>query len=157
MANRANRRPSEAAVDAWRAILRSHQVLLMRLDEDLRREHAITIEWYDVLYQLHHGGGRLRMNDLGERLLISKSNCTRLIDRMAKAGLVNREAAPEDRRGTQAVITTAGEQTLRRAAPTHLDGLARYVDQPLSAGSLTDIAQSLEKIIAHIESDNAPK
>ncbi len=151
MAKRTVKRPSDEAMDAWRALLRTHRLLLGRLEADLQREHAMSLDWYDVLFQLSDAGGRLRMNALSDRLLVSRYNCTRLVDRMAKAGLVSREAVAEDRRGTQAVLTAAGKTTLRRAAPTHLAGLARYVDEPLSTAALMELAASLRVLEQHTQ------
>jgi DNA-binding MarR family transcriptional regulator len=95
------------------------------------------------------------MHELADRLLISRYNCTRLIDRMSEAGMVRRRAATDDRRGTEAVLTTEGRRAFRRAATTHLDGLARYVDRPLSTRSLNDIAHDLENIAAHVDTTDS--
>ncbi|MEQ8718146.1 MAG: MarR family transcriptional regulator [Acidimicrobiales bacterium] len=133
-------RPDPATLTAWRSLLEAHRGATTALDEELRAAHDLPLEWYDVLFQLHEHGGRLRMGDLADRLLVSRSNCTRLVDRMDRAGLVAREDDPGDRRGRLAVLTPAGRRRFRRAAPTHLAGIARHIGAPLAAiGTAPDI------------------
>lgn len=126
-------RPDETTVDAWRALLRAHVHLTAALDAELRRDQDLPLEWYDVLLQLHDHDGRLRMSELADVLLVSRSNCTRLVDRLERARLVTREVDPDDARGRLAALTVEGRRRLRRAAPTHLDGIARHVGGPLAA------------------------
>ncbi len=88
---------------------------------------------YDVLVQLVEAdGGRLRMQDLADRVVFSRSGLTRLVDRMVSEGLVTRERCDDDRRGTFASITAAGRARLRQASGVHLRGVAEHFARHLS-------------------------
>lgn len=117
-----------AQLGAWRALLESHARVVELLAAELRDTHDLPLTWYDVLLQLHEASDRrLRMQELADRVLLSKSGLTRLVDRMEKAGLVARSACPSDRRGTFAELTPAGRSRLRETAPTHLQGIINHV------------------------------
>ena len=128
----ARRAPAPAQMDAWRAFLGAHARLIALLDTELRAAHDLPLTHYDVLVQLSEAGGRLRMSELADAVLLSRSNCTRLIDRLALAGLVEREPDSTDARSRWAVLTESGRRRLRDAAPMHLAGIeehfARFVD-----------------------------
>src|SRR5262249_11335051 len=85
----------------WRMFLRAHASIAGRLERDLVAEHGLPLAWYEVLLQLAEAPGqRLRMTDLAERVLLSRSGLTRLVDRLVAEGLVERAACPSDARGT---------------------------------------------------------
>lgn len=113
----------------WRLFLETHTRIVRRMDDDLQAAHQIPIEWYDVLVQLVEAGGRRTMGNLASALLISPSNCSRLVDRLAANGLVRREADPDDGRVKHAVLTDDGFELLKTASPTHLNGIERYFTQ----------------------------
>ena len=120
-------RLTDGQLTAWRNFLQAHAVLVRRLEADLLAEHQLPLASYDVLVQLVEAPDRrLRMTELAQRVLISRSGLTRLVDRLEREGLVRREACDDDARGLFAVLTEAGYQRLRRAAPTHLRGVASY-------------------------------
>jgi DNA-binding MarR family transcriptional regulator len=110
---------------AWRSLLEAHRRLADALDDELMAQHGFGLQWYDVLVQLAEAGGRLRMSELAEATLFSRTDCTRIVDRMGRRGLVERQSVPEDGRGVYAVLTPAGRATLREASETHLDGIER--------------------------------
>ncbi|MEO2141449.1 MAG: MarR family transcriptional regulator [bacterium] len=86
----------------------------------MQEQHSLPLPWWDVLQQLSHGeDGRLRMGELAESVLLTRSGVTRLLDRMITAGLVVREACPGDRRGYYAVITQLGLETIEKVGPDH--------------------------------------
>jgi DNA-binding MarR family transcriptional regulator len=122
----AMQRPTDEDLRIWRGYLESHTRLIRRLDLELQENHDLPLDWYDVLVQLHEAGGRRSMGGLANAMLISPSNCSRLVDRLAVQGLVRREADMADGRVKHAVLTAAGRDALRTAAPTHLDGIVRY-------------------------------
>ena len=98
----------------WRSFLRAHAVVLRELERELDRDAALPLAWYDVLLTLAQAPERkLRMAELADRVLLSRSGLTRLVDRLEKAGYVRREPSPDDARGTYTVLHPAG---LRRAA-----------------------------------------
>lgn len=120
-------RLSDDRLVAWRGFLQAHAVLVRRLEADLLAEHRLPLASYDVLVQLVESPDRrLRMTELAGRALISRSGLTRLVDRLEREGLVRREACDDDARGMFAVLTDDGFARLRRAAPTHLRGVATY-------------------------------
>lgn len=110
----------------WRLFLEAHTRIVRQMDDDLQDVHQLPIEWYDVLVQLFEAGGRRTMGNLASTLLISPSNCSRLVDRLAAEGFVHREADPDDRRVKHAVLTDTGFEVLKAASPTHMDGVERY-------------------------------
>ncbi len=120
-------RPSSSLLAAWQALLVGHSALVDRLDRDLRTAHDLPLDWYDVLFQLADAGGRRTMGELAEALLIGRSNCTRLIDRMVGAGLVERRRGASDSRVVEAVVTASGRRLQRRAAVTHLRGIQTHL------------------------------
>lgn len=99
--------------------------------------HGLSLGVYDVLVQLVEAPGhRLRMTDLAETVLLSRSGLTRLVDRMCREGYLRREPDVADARGVWAVLTESGYDRLRTASGTHLDGVARYVVDRLSPDEL---------------------
>jgi DNA-binding MarR family transcriptional regulator len=137
---------------AWRSFLRAHAAVTRKLEADLVAECKLPLAWYDVLVQLVEAPGRrLRMTDLAGAVLISRSGLTRLVDRLVAAGLVRREPATDDARGTFAVITDAGYERLRAATPTHLRGVGGYVIDRVSPEQLAALAEACALIAADDE------
>lgn len=118
--------PSDWRVGVWRSFLRAHAAVVQRLERELLTEVGLPLPWYDVLLQLMEApGGRLRMAELADQVLLSRSGLTRLIDRLQAEGLVRRERSKDDARGTFTVITDAGKARLRAASPSHLTSIYR--------------------------------
>jgi len=128
---------------AWRRSLDAHAAVLRVLNSELEGMVGMPLSWYDVLVNLEAApGGQLRMSELAERIVLSQSGLTRLIDRMAQAGLVERTHCDSDRRGRFTVLTEEGRQALHAAAPTHIDGVWRHFATHLSdeeAATLADV------------------
>jgi DNA-binding MarR family transcriptional regulator len=141
------RPPSKDELAAWRAFLRAHAALTRRLEEDLLREQQLPLAMYDVMVQLVEVGGRLRMTELADAVLISRSGLTRLVDRMVTAGYVRREPSPDDARGVYAVLTDPGFARLKSASPTHLGGIGSYVVDRLDADELSALGRACEKLV----------
>ena len=121
------RMPTGKELDAWRSFLRAHARLSRVLEAELVADHPITLGGYDVLVQLAEAPERrLRMAELADAVLLSRSGVTRLVDRLEMAGMVTRERFDGDGRGIVAVLTTKGVDTLRAAARTHLAGVVRH-------------------------------
>jgi DNA-binding MarR family transcriptional regulator len=144
----------------WRRLLAVECRVREKLDEELRRAHDLTLGDYDVLVQLAEAvGGSLRMSELADRVLLSRSGLTRRLDGLVREGLVARRTCPEDRRGAFADITIAGRRRLEQAAPTHVEGVRHYVIAP--AGDLAGLAAGLLRIevalAARAEADEAPQ
>lgn len=138
---------------AWRTFLRAHATVLRRLEAELMAEHDLPLASYDVLVQLSEATDRrLRMTELADRVLLSRSGLTRLADRLEREGLIERKACPNDARGTLAVLTPAGLARLRAAWPTHLRGVAQHVTGRLSAAELVQLSSLLGKLLDEPES-----
>ena len=135
-------RLSEQQLTAWRRFLQAHAVLIRRLEADLLAEHQLPLASYDVLVQLVEAPEqRLRMTELAQRVLISRSGLTRLVDRLEREGLVRREACDDDARGLFAVLTEQGYDRLRTASSTHLRGVQSYAIDRLSDAQVAALAE----------------
>lgn len=138
----------DARLGAWRAYLLSHSLVTRRLDEELRAERGISLAEYDALLQLALAPGRtLRMNQLAERVVLSRSGVTRLVDRLVADGLVARASCPSDARGAMAVLTEVGSEALRTASRTHLRGVDGYFLAALTEDDLVALERALEAVI----------
>lgn len=115
---------------AWRGFLRAHASLSRELDGELTAAHGLPLSAYEVLLFLADSAeGHMRMSDLADSVLLSRSGLTRLVDRLERDGLVERRSCPGDARGMNAVITDAGRKRFAQARKTHLDGVRRrYLD-----------------------------
>jgi len=111
----------EVELAAWRGLLRVHAALVRELDAELDTRHGLPLSSYEVLRTLRKApDGRLRMAELAEHVLLSRSGMTRLIDRLEREGMVTRSTCDKDGRGCYAVLTDEGLVTVDRARTTHL-------------------------------------
>lgn len=134
-------------IGAWRNFLHAHARITRRLDEELQAAHGLSLAEYDALLQIAHAPGRrVRMNVLAERVILSRSGITRLVDRLEAAGSVERAACTIDARGQEAVLTAVGLERLRAAATTHLDGVRRYFLDRLDPTALDVLETSLGRV-----------
>jgi DNA-binding MarR family transcriptional regulator len=131
-----SKQPSEAplepdALAAWRGFLRVHSALTKQLDAELMTAHGLSLSSYEVLLFLADSPeGRVRMSDLADSVLLSRSGLTRLVDRLERDGLVTRESCPADLRGFNALITDEGRKLFAAARRTHLAGVReRFLDR----------------------------
>jgi len=134
--------------DVWRRLLATEARLKDRLDRELRAEHGLSLGDYDVLVHLSEAPQRcLRMSDLADRLLLSRSGLTRRVDGLVRGGWVVRKACPNDRRGSLAQLTDLGFEVLKHAAVTHVSGVRRYlVDAIEPAGGMAALGKGLESV-----------
>ena len=138
-----------ARLGAWRSFITAHAHVLGHLAQELDDEEGLPLTWYDVLVQLSEApSGSLRMQDLADRVLLSQSGLTRLVDRMEAEGLVERSRCPEDGRGTLATLTRAGLARLRRAWPTHVAGVRAAFSDHLSPDEAEVLARALQRVAA---------
>ncbi|MFI0353546.1 MarR family winged helix-turn-helix transcriptional regulator [Actinomadura sp. 9N407] len=139
---------SAEELTVWRAMLRAEVQISRRLQADLLADHDLALGAYDVLTHLgEQPGGRLRMNDLADRVLLSRSGLTRLVDRMQREGLVIRESCSSDARGLYAVLTPLGRDRLAAATPTYERGVREYVLSRLDDADLRMLAAMLAKLV----------
>lgn len=131
-------------VQAWRALLLAHSAALRLIESDVLRGGRVPLSWYDVLLELHAAGeAGLRMRELADRVVLSRTRVSRLVEEMARAGLVARLSESGDRRVSRAVITAAGAGSLRETAPVYLESVDRHFCAHLSDDDAAVIARAL--------------
>ncbi len=137
----------DPTLDVWRAFIQTHARLIHKLDEELQAAHGLSLAEYDALLQLVNAPDRrLRMSALADRVLLSRSGITRLVDRLEADGMVERFACPTDARGSMASITHLGVSRLRAAARTHHDGVRRYFLDVIAADDQAVMRRSLDRV-----------
>jgi DNA-binding MarR family transcriptional regulator len=120
---------------------------MSRLDAELQASQGMPVSDYGVLVQLSEAdGGRMRMSELADRLLLSPSGLTRRLDGLVHAGLVDRARCPTDRRGAFAVLTEAGRARLETAAPDHVEQVRRHFVDRLSRQQLESLVDALDQV-----------
>jgi DNA-binding MarR family transcriptional regulator len=136
---------------AWRTYIDSSLSLETRLDEDLRATCGLSLIDYHVLVLLSEAPQRrLRMRELADRLVFSRSRVTYQVDSMSKRGLVVREPAPDDARGFRAVLTATGLETLLGAAPKHAASVRALFLDLLDDRDVADLTRMFTKLRAHL-------
>jgi DNA-binding MarR family transcriptional regulator len=139
--------PGHRGLEAWSSMLRAHATLIRRLDTDLVRETGLPLADFDVLAQLARAHGELRMTELAERALISRSGMTRRVARLVDEGLVRRANAGTDARGVVVALTDAGVARLAETAPVHARGVADLFVAKLDDQELALLERALSKVI----------
>src|SRR4051812_38240070 len=134
---------------AWREFLHVHAVLTRELDEELRRSHGLPLSSYHVLVNLESAPDRqMRMSELADAVLLSRSGLTRLVERLEREGLLSRADCPDDARGSLAVLTDTGMDRLAQARKTHLRGVReRFLDH-FSDDELERLGEHWSRILA---------
>ncbi len=133
----------------WRAFLTAHARVIARIDSELGRRSLIPLDWYDLLVAIQLSPTRrLRLKDLAAQLLLTRSNATRLADRLQAQGLIERTPDPADRRGTYALLTPAGRGALRRAWPVYARAIEHHFLDLLDGDERIVIGGALERIAA---------
>src|SRR5207249_8549303 len=139
--------PGSRGFEAWRSLLRAHATLMRRLDADLERETGLALADFDVLAQLAAAHGALRMTELADRALISRSGMSRRVARLVDEGLLRRERAGTDGRGVVVTLTDAGIARLRETAPVHARGISELFVAQLDDQELAVLERALNKAI----------
>jgi DNA-binding MarR family transcriptional regulator len=138
---------TDAEMDAWQALLHAHHQITRTLDAELREEHDLTLGEYDVLLRLVRAPDRtLRMTEIAQRILISPSGLTRVVDGLEEKGWVQRRRDSDDARVVRARLTDAGREKVRKAARTHLRGIREHFTGRLSNAQLRAVASALQVI-----------
>ncbi len=140
-------RVDEARMAAWQVFLGAHAAIIARIERDLAAAGVIPLTWYDVLIELYEAPDRrLRLHELADAVVLSRSGLTRLVDRLAAAGLLRREPDPADRRGAFAVLTAEGVRALGRAWPVYSRGIDRYFARDLNDEEARAITAALGRV-----------
>ena len=141
-------KPSEAVVRAWTRLVRAQHLVLSAIEADLKGAGLPPLEWYDVLLELSRGEPRgLRPSVLEGRLLLAQYNLSRLLERIAKAGYVERRPTPEDGRGHYVALTEKGHTVMQRMWPVYRAAIARHVGDKLSEAEANQVASLLGKLL----------
>lgn len=138
----------ELATSAWAALLRTHAALVPELDRTVQQKVGLPLSWYDVLLELAAAPcRRLRMTELGERVVLSRTRVSRIVDDLVDAGLVCREENAADKRSAYAKITERGLARYREAAPHYLQAIEEQFAASLTDTQLRAIASALSRVV----------
>jgi DNA-binding MarR family transcriptional regulator len=144
-------------VAAWRGVLVAHSRLVPAMEADLRAAGQVSLSWYDVLLELNAAPGRrLRMTELSQRAVLSRSRVSRVVDELA-AGLAERQPDQADGRSSFAALTPGGRTALRRAWPVYRKAIRRYIGAHLTAQQCRQLAALLQQAAAGAEAGVAVK
>jgi DNA-binding MarR family transcriptional regulator len=140
---------NDVGVRAWRAMLLAYDAAMRAIDAELARAESIPLSWYDVLLELRAAPeGRLQMQELSRRVVLSRTRVSRLVDDMAAAGLVDKVRDGADRRVVWATITTEGRAAFRATAPLYLRGIEDHFAAHLTDEEKAVVATALTKVTA---------
>jgi DNA-binding MarR family transcriptional regulator len=136
---------------SWRAWLSASLLLHDRLTREMQAQHGLTMADYEILVRLSEiPDRRMRMSDLAQVTLSSRSRLSHQIDRMEKAGLVERQHCTDDRRGAFAVLTDRGWSTLVAAAPDHVTSVRDHLVDQLSPKEFAALGAACQKVSDHL-------
>jgi DNA-binding MarR family transcriptional regulator len=142
----------DPVVEAWRGLLVAHSRLVPAVEADLRAAGHVPLSWYDVLLELNAAPGRrLRMSELGQRAVLSRTRVSRVVDELAAAGLAERQPDDNDGRSSFAVLTARGKDALRRAWPVYREAIHRHLGAQLTAEQCRELAALLGQATAGAE------
>jgi DNA-binding MarR family transcriptional regulator len=132
---------------AWRSLLQAQSTVLRAIEADLVGSGIVAPTWYDVLLQLEGAPlGCYRMQELAEKVVLSRSRVSRLVDEMVAAGMVARAADPSDRRAIHVALTDEGRAALVAARPRYLESIERHFTTHLSEAERDGLVASLSKV-----------
>jgi len=132
----------------WALLLTTHAVLVDRIEQRLAQANLPPLGWYDVLWGLERSPGqRQRMSELAHKTVLSRSNLTRLVDRLEEAGVVKRERSEQDRRGAYAVLTEAGKALRRKMWPVYQAAIRELFEACLSDEEAEIVSAVLRRIL----------
>jgi DNA-binding MarR family transcriptional regulator len=130
----------------WTALLVAHRRLTTQLDGELRAGAEMTLDEYDVLYQVRRARRPLRMSELASQVLVSRPTATRVADHLVRRGWLERGHDTADRRAVLVALTPAGRRAQARAGRLHLDGIARLVEAPLTGHDVGPLVAALRAL-----------
>ena len=146
---------SEDEQSAWRAWIAASNTLNHRLSADLQEQHDLTLADYEILVQLsEHPDRRMRMSDLADATLASRSRLSHQVDRLVKRGLVERQECEFDKRGSFAALTDSGWKAIVAAAPDHVESVRNYLVDVLTPDEFDALGNACQKISDHVAGDD---
>jgi len=133
---------------AWAVLLTAHATLIEKIEAALAEAKLPPLAWYDVLWELEKAeGGKLRMNELARRIVLSRSNLTRLADRLEDAKLIEREDTPHDRRGYHCVITRTGLAMRKKMWPVYKAEIERLFSRHITVDEARTLGDALARAV----------
>ncbi len=136
----------------WRLFLTAQVKLRDRIEAKLDRAGLPSLDWYDVLYTLKEAPEqRLRLSELAEKVLLTRSNLTRLVDRLETAGLLQRQSCPSDRRGTFAVLTEAGLAMQEQMWEIYAEGIVEYFASQINDEEVKVLQQVMRRMLINLD------
>jgi DNA-binding MarR family transcriptional regulator len=136
----------DAEVAAWRGLLVAHSRLVPAVEADLRTAGQVPLSWYDVLLELNAAPDRrLRMSELAQQVVLSRTRVSRVVDELAAAGLAERQPDEADGRSSFAVLTPQGKAALRRAWPVYREAIRRHLGARLTTQQCQELAALLQR------------
>jgi len=139
---------NEQIVGPWRSLLRAQKAVLDLLAREMEAATGLPLGWYEVLLHLQESpSGRLRMHELADSLLLSRSAVTRFVDRMETADLVERVQCPSDRRGLELMMTANGRQLFRKAGRVHLCGIHEHFAEHLTSEEAVVLERAMTRVL----------
>ncbi len=134
----------------WAALLRTHAALVPQFDAELRAATGLPLAWYDVLLELNASGGSMRMTDLSDRVVLSRTRVSRIVNEMEGAGLVARATNPDDGRSSFASLTAAGNEQFHAAARVYPNCIRLALTDVVPVEDLRTTADTLERILSSL-------
>lgn len=141
----------DPVIRAWSHLLGAHALSLRAIEERLTAAGQPPLAWYDVLLELARAGGKLRIGELGERLVVEPHNVTRLLDRLEEHGLLKRQRAADDRRGVFAVLTEKGAALRKQMWAPYRGAILEVLGPAVTTREADMLTAVLKKVIAHLE------
>ena len=138
---------SDAHLAGWRALLNAHAAAVRTISRALQERGGLPLESYDVLLELYYAPGRrLRLRELGERVVLTRSGISRLVSRLEKEGLVERGAVDQDARGVYAKLTSKGEAAFRSTWPLYAECIQEVFGTEMTEGEAQTVAEILGRV-----------
>jgi DNA-binding MarR family transcriptional regulator len=142
----------------WPLFLTAHALLVEKIEARLAASGLPPLTWYDVLWALARAPReRARMSELAEKVVLSRSNLTRLVDRLEEAGFVARERSADDRRGAYAVLTAAGREVRQRMWPTYQGAIRELFESHLSEAEAAVVGTVLRRVLSSARATRTAK
>lgn len=140
---------ADEGILTWSAFLRAHAAVVRRIEAEVEAKARLPLGWYDVLLEINSAPGRrMRMQELGEAAVLSRSRVSRIVDELVAGGLVERRPNDNDRRSSYATITDEGRKVLRRAAPIYLAAVREHFVADLTPAELAAVRSAMEALLA---------
>jgi DNA-binding MarR family transcriptional regulator len=141
---------------AWALWLTAHALVIEQVEARLAQQGLPSLSWYDVLWGLERSAeGRLRLSELADKVVLSRSNLTRLVDRLEQAKLVKRERSAEDRRGAYAVITASGRALRKKMWPVYEAAIQDFFEAHLTEADARTLTALMHRMIEELRQESA--